>query len=190
MKRKRKALRMLLLVVAVCLVCLPLLRLGLHRMDLVRYPKKYQEIIEKWAAEYELDPHILYAVVRTESGFDPDAVSDAGARGLMQITEETFAWIKLKCAPYEEIAFDDLFDPDVNVRFGAYFISRSLERYGGDLSTAAAAYHSGWGTVDRLLEEGYSADGVTLNGYPYPQMNFYVYKINRSYDKYTQLYGE
>ena len=46
------------------------------------------------------------------------------------------------------------------------------------------------GVVDRLLEEGYSADGVTLNGYPYPQMNFYVYKINRSYDKYTQLYGE
>ena len=64
-----------------------------------------------------------------------------------------------------------------------------LDRYSGHLATAAAAYHSGVGTVDGLLgQEAYSLDGVTLDHYPYPQMRLYVKKITESYQHYSEIY--
>mgnify|MGYP000093257179 CR=1 FL=1 len=139
------------------------------------YPQRFTEYVEYYAGKYGIDPMILYAFIRTESNFDPNADSDAGARGLMQITEVTFDWIKMKIAPKESLTFDDLYDPETNIRFGSYFVSYCLDRYSGHLATAAAAYHSGVGTVDGLLgQEAYSPDGVTLDHYPYPQMRLYV----------------
>ena len=89
----------------------------------------------------------------------------------MQITEITFDWIKTKIAPDEPLTFDDLYDPEVNIRFGSYFISYCLQRYDDDLATAAAAYHSGLGTVDTLLADSqYSQDGKVLDAFPYPPL--------------------
>ena len=114
---------------------------------------------------------ILYSIIRTESNFNPQAESNVGARGLMQITEITFDWIKTKIAPDEPLTFDDLYDPEVNIRFGSYFISYCLQRYDDDLATAAAAYHSGLGTVDTLLSEStpvITQDGKVLRCFPVP----------------------
>ena len=153
------------------------------------YPQRFTEYVEYYAGKYGIDPMILYAFIRTESNFDPNADSDAGARGLMQITEVTFDWIKMKIAPTESLTFDDLYDPETNIRFGSYFVSYCLDRYSGHLATAAAAYHSGVGTVDGLLgQEAYSLDGVTLDHYPYPQMRLYVKKITESYQHYSEIY--
>ena len=153
------------------------------------YPQRFTEYVEYYAGKYGIDPMILYAFIRTESNFDPNADSDAGARGLMQITEVTFDWIKMKIAPTESLTFDDLYDPETNIRFGSYFVSYCLDRYSGHLATAAAAYHSGVGTVDGLLgQEAYSTDGVTLDHYPYPQMRLYVKKITESYQHYSEIY--
>lgn len=155
------------------------------------YPQKYSESVELWAAEYEQDPLLLYAFIRTESGFDPQAQSSVGARGLMQITEETFDWIKSQIAPDEALTFDDLYTPEVNIRFGSYYIMRCMDRYGDDVSTAAAAYHSGWGTVDGLLSDtAYSPDGHRLEVFPYRQMQNYVAKIGRAYARYRLIYRE
>ena len=108
----------------------------------------------------------------------------------MQMTEETFEWIKTKLAPEENLTFEDLYDPDCAVRFGAYYLRLCLDRYGGDVATAAAAYHSGWGTVDSLLNhEDYVGDGKTLPSFPYSRMNHYVEKILQGYKRYTELYG-
>lgn len=187
---KKKHLRILGMGILV-IVLIAVLPMGVHQFNLWRYPQKYKPFVEKWAAEYEVDPNILYAVIKTESSFDPQAESNVGARGLMQLTEETFEWAKLKSAPYEEIVFEDLYDPNTNIRFGSYFMDRCLERYEGDLATAAAAYHSGWGTVDKLLQDpAYSQDGKTLQHYPYPQMNRYVFKIQRNYNRYKNIYQE
>lgn len=154
------------------------------------YPRKYAECVEEWASLYGIDPLLVYAFIRTESGFDPRAESSVGARGLMQITEETFLWLKSKIAPEETLTFDDLYEPSVNIRFGTYYVRCSLDRYGGDIATAAAAYHSGWGTVDALRARAeYSADGLALTKFPYAQMNHYVDKIARSYQRYQELYG-
>ena len=153
-------------------------------------PQKYSASVARWAAQYGVDELLVYSVIRTESGFDANAESSVGARGLMQITEETFDWIKTKIAPDEALSFDALYDPDTNIRFGAYLLSVCLSRYGGDVSTAVAAYHSGIGLVDSLVETAeYSDDGVTLHTFPYRQMSNYVYKIGRSYAAYQRLYS-
>lgn len=159
------------------------------KIDRWEYPVEYPEYVTYYADKYGIDPFMLYAFIRTESNFNPMAESDAGARGLMQITEVTFDWIKSKIAPTEDLTFEDLYDPETNIRFGSYFVSYCLLRYQNDLATAAAAYHSGLGTVDGLLSQSeYSDDGQTLDHYPYPQMRLYVKKITDSYQRYLEIY--
>lgn len=190
-QRRRQRLRRL---VALCLavvltVCVvpPLC----NRAEQLLYPRKYEQLVEKWAATYELDPLLAYAFIRTESGFDPQATSTVDARGLMQMTEETFIWLRSKIAPDEGLLFANLYDPETSIRFGCYYLHLCMERYNGDVATAAAAYHSGWGTVDALLQmEEHSADGETLQGFPYNQMNHYVKKITSCYARYQRIYAE
>lgn len=150
-----------------------------------QYPLKYMDSVEKYSEEYNIDKYLLLSLIKTESGFDPNAVSSVGAIGLTQITEITFDWIDSKINPEEEYVFEDLYNPDISIRYSAYYISKCLERYSGDRDTAMAAYHSGWGTVDSLLEE-YETE--ILTEFPYPQMANYVYKINKAYDAYQELY--
>lgn len=146
--------------------------------------------MDKWADAYELDPLLVDAFIRTESGFDPQATSSVDARGLMQMTEETFLWLRSKIAEGEGLEFADLYDPETSIRFGCYYLHLCLNRYNGDVATAAAAYHSGWGTVDNLLQmEEHSADGETLQGFPYNQMHHYVNKITACYQVYQRLYA-
>ncbi len=175
MKKLFRLLRRLVVlacIAAVILVTLPPLA---RKADQLLYPRKYSQQVEQWAAE---------------SGFDPAATSSVDARGLMQMTEETFIWLRSKIAPDEGLTFDDLYDPAVSIRFGCYYLHLCMERYGGDVATAAAAYHSGWGTVDNLLRmEEHSSDGQTLKGFPYNQMHHYVEKITAGYAAYTRLYG-
>ena len=189
--RRPGLLRTLLAVLVVLALAATLLFTVFRRqVDTMEYPCCYNEYVEYYAGKYDIDPLILYSFIRTESNFNPNAQSNVGARGLMQITEETFDWIKLKIAPSEDLTFDDLYDPETNIRFGTYFVSYCLLRYHDDLATAAAAYHSGWGTVDNLLRmEEHSSDGQTLKGFPYNQMHHYVEKITASYAVYTRLYG-
>lgn len=181
--------RVLVVVLILALAGSVLFALFRDRINKWEYPIQYAEYVTYYADKYDIDPLMLYAFIRTESNFNPRADSDAGARGLMQITEVTFDWIKSKIAPTEDLTFEDLYDPETNIRFGSYFVSYCLLRYQDDLATAAAAYHSGWGTVDDLLAQSqYSADGKTLDHYPYPQMRLYVKKITSSYQRYQEIY--
>lgn len=186
-KPNHKKKRGFLAVVLLAILCGTIF-FGIPKAKRYFYPRTFSAEVELYGAEYGVDPLLLYAIIRTESGFDPQAESNVGARGLMQITEETFAWIKLKIAPHEAFTFDDMYSADINIRFGGYFFAKCVDRY-EDLPTAIAAYHSGWGTVDALLEnESYSSDGMTLHTFPYPQMERYVYKVTKAYDIYQTLY--
>ena len=188
--RRQKLLRTLLAVLVVLALAGTLLFTAFRRqVDTMEYPCRYSEYVEYYAGKYNIDPLILYSFIRTESNFNPNAQSNVGARGLMQITEETFDWIKSKIAPTEPLTFDDLYDPETNIRFGTYFVSYCLLRYQQDLATAAAAYHSGWGTVDDLLAQSeYSADGKTLDTIPSKDTNHYVHKVFRAVEVYYNLY--
>lgn len=170
-----------------CLGIMYLISVEKEYIESVSYPIKYREYVEKYSEVYGLDKYLVYAFIRTESSFEPSAESSVGAIGLTQITEDTFDWIKGRLCPEEEIEFTDLYDPETSVRFGAYYIYRCMDRYGGNIETAAAAYHSGWTTVDTLLREQKSE---FLVDFPYPQMKNYVHKISKAYEKYKEIYLE
>ena len=188
-RRRKRRLRLLIL----CLLALVLLVAAphlWHRAEQLLYPRKYEQLVDQWAQIYNLDPLLVDAFIRTESGFDSAATSSVDARGLMQMTEETFIWLRSKIAPDEGLVFANLYDPETSIRFGCYYLHLCMERYNGDVATAAAAYHSGWGTVDALLQiEEHSSDGETLQGFPYNQMNHYVKKITSGYANYQRIYA-
>lgn len=192
-RRRRKNRRLAPLVLTLLLLLIVGAGIALtqqEKIEEMEYPQRYSEYVEYYAEKYGLDPLLLYTFIRTESNFKAEAQSSVDARGLMQITEITFDWIKSSIAPQEELTFEDLYDPETNIRFGSYFLAYCLKRYDYDVSTAAAAYHSGWGTVDELLaQEEYSQNGRTLDDFPYRNMRQYVKKINDAYRRYQEIYA-
>lgn len=153
------------------------------------YPQKYNEYVEKYGVEYGVDLPLIYAVIRTESGFDPNAVSEDNAKGLMQITEPTFDWITVHL-PVEERAevHDVLFDPELNIRYGVYLLSYLLKEFEHQ-EVALAAYHAGRGiTNEWLADPDYSEDGETLSKIPYADTAHYVEKVMKNYCYYLKIY--
>lgn len=151
------------------------------------YPLDYIETVDQYAEEYSVPRVLLFAVIHTESGFQPDAVSSAGAMGLMQITPETFHWLQTKTG--ETLPDEALFVPETAIRYGALFYSLLLTEFDNDWFTAVAAYHAGRGQVNIWLSNPeYSADGKTLDTIPSKDTNHYVHKVLQTVEVYYNLY--
>lgn len=152
------------------------------------YPKQYEEHVEKYSKEYDIDKYLVYAVIQTESKFDPNAVSDAGAIGLMQIMEETAA----ECNEKENFGYNipqDLKDPEVNIHIGCYYLSRLLDIFDDNKELALIAYNGGMGNVKKwLVDEDYADGEGGLNITPYKETNDYVDKVLKSYKRYREIY--
>ena len=152
------------------------------------YPKKYSDYVELYAEQYDIPPHMLYAVIKTESGFDSAAVSNKGAVGLMQFMPDTFDWLTNEML-FEHLADGMRYDPETSVRYGAWLLSHLYKRY-GDWSVALAAYNAGIGTVDKWLEDPEYADGEGgLKAIPYRETRNYVKKVTKAQATYDRLYG-
>lgn len=102
--------------------------------------RSFDDLILSAASRYGVDPALVKAVVQTESGFDPNAVSHAGAKGLMQLMDATA----------RGLGVNDVFDPAQNIDGGTRFLSYLLRKYDGQVMPALAAYNAGPGRVDRL----------------------------------------
>lgn len=151
------------------------------------YPMDYSREIDKYAEEYSVPRVLLYAVIHTESGFDKDAVSSAGALGLTQITPDTFHWLQTKTG--ESLPDEALYEPETAVRYCALFYSLLLSEFDNDWGTAVAAYHAGRGQVNSWLKNPeYSADGKTLSTIPTKDTNHYVNKVLKAVEIYYNLY--
>ena len=118
----------------------------------VRYPLRYEGIVLAHARNYDLPPTLLAAVIYTESKFDAGARSDAGAVGLMQLLPETARGIAVRTGGGGFVV-SDLLDPEINVRYGSWYLRNLLDRY-DDVRTALAAYHAGQGNVDAWRRAG------------------------------------
>ncbi len=150
------------------------------------YPKQYSELIETTAEDFGIEKPLLYALIKSESGFDNEAVSSVGAKGLTQITPETFQWLQTKTG--ENRSVDDLFDPEISVYYGAYFLNMLIEEF-EDTETALTAYHAGRGIVNQWLNDPrYSEDGKTLDTIPYNDTAAYVEKVMKNCEKYRSIY--
>lgn len=153
------------------------------------HPIGYDSYVEKYSAEYGIDKYLVYAVIKTESSYDPKAVSNVGARGLMQIMEETFDWIKFRMGD-EETEYSDMFDPEKNIRYGCFLLGFLYEEF-GNIDAAMSAYHAGRGAVNSWLSDSrYSRDGVHLDKIPIRDTAHYVDKINSAMQTYIRLYDK
>ena len=145
-----------------------------------RYPLEYEHVIRAYAAQRDLDPALVAAVVYAESRFDPNVRSSAGAIGLMQILPETGEFIARSTGGTEFVEAD-LRDPDLNVRYGTWLLRHLLDRYDGDVETALAAYHAGPTNVDEWRRNG--------GGIAFPETQAYVDEVQRVAKIYRRAYG-
>ena len=187
MKFSKRLWRSGVLLAALLVAAAVLLRLGYNRFQRSVYPLRYSELVEENAKENGLEPALVYAVIRAESSFDPDARSRAGALGLMQMMPETFDWLQQQSGT--RYAEQDLLRPEVNIRFGCRFLSMMMRKY-GVRRTALCAYNAGSGAVDSWLgDPQISSDGKNLSHIPYPETANYVGAVEQNYDKYKKLYN-
>ena len=163
---------------------------GYQKLMRTLYPLKYSEWIYQYAQENHLPVSLVFAVIKCESSFDPDAKSSAGAIGLMQITPPTFDWAKSKYGTDDNLGDSDLYDPETNIRYGTFLIRLHYEEF-GDYETAMAAYHAGRGIVgDWLGSSEYSEDGKTLLSIPYADTEQYVERVMKTQKTYEKLYPD
>ncbi|MBE6874795.1 lytic transglycosylase domain-containing protein [Ruminococcus sp.] len=156
------------------------------------YPTDYEEYVLKYSEEFEVDPVLIFSVIKVESNFQPRATSNVGARGLMQLMSDAYDWVKFRLDDDSE-SFDDMYDPEINIKYGSYYLSFLMERYDGSIDLTAAAYHCGMGLVDSWLEDGtISAENFDVNDIPEEndQTSHYVNKINDAYSAYKELLEE
>jgi peptidoglycan lytic transglycosylase len=145
-----------------------------------RYPLEYEQIVRAHARNYDLDPTLLAAVIYAESRFDPNVESTAGAVGLMQLLPETAKGIALRTGGASFVVAD-LRDPEVNVRYGSWYLDHLRDHYDGDMRLALAAYHAGQGSVDRWLADD--------SGIAFPETRAYVDEVERVRRMYARAYG-
>jgi soluble lytic murein transglycosylase len=157
------------------------------KFEKLNYPQKYTDYVEKAAQDYSLDPALIYAVIRTESNFDPTAQSEAGAYGIMQVMPSSFEWLMEKRDTVGEYTAEDLFDPEVCIDYGSYLLKFFYDYYGTE-QCAVAAYNAGFVVSDWLEDSAYSSDGKTLDEIPYPETSSYVSKVETAKQKYIELY--
>lgn len=163
------------------------LRLAWLHFYKAAFPVKYEAVVLEQSALAGLDPALLFAVIRTESGFDPLAESHIPARGLMQITQETFEWIRYRIGDSESVTYDDMFDPETNIRYGAQLL-RILEDEFGSEGGSLSAYHMGWGTVQGWLNNPEYSENAKLTGIPSATARRYIAKVVYMEEIYNKLY--
>ena len=143
------------------------------------YPLPYQQIVRGHARNYSLDPALLAAVIYQESKFKADARSDSGAIGLMQLLPATAKGIALHTGG-TRFRVEDLYEPEINVRYGAWYLRHLMRKY-GDEQTALAAYNAGQDNVDRWRRAG--------RGIQFSETRAYVKRVEELKKIYRRAYG-
>jgi soluble lytic murein transglycosylase len=150
----------------------------------VTLPLRHDDIIRQQAAEKDLDPALIAAVINAESGFDTHARSSAGARGLMQVTPETAQAIADESGGVT-FEVDDLEIPQINISYGAYHLRELLDTYGGNEIAALAAYNAGSGNVDK-----WGGAELQMDGIRFPETRAYVENVLDKREEYRQNYAD
>ena len=151
------------------------------------FPSKHSDIINKYCEEFDVSPYLVMALIKAESNFDKNAVSHAGAKGLMQLTDETFEYCTNVLGT--DFSSEEIFNPDANISAGVWYLSHLIEKYDGNIINAVAAYNAGAANVDKWLSDNsLSPDGKTLSDIPYGETKRHCEKIKAYSKLYKFLY--
>jgi soluble lytic murein transglycosylase len=174
----RRVIALALLVVTVG-VAVTYLRTGTPGwFDRLRYPLSYEQIVRGHARNYRLDPALLAAVIYQESKFQADAKSSSGAIGLMQLRPDTAKGIAIRTGG-SRFRIEDLYNPEINIRYGSWYLRHLLNKY-GDERTALAAYNAGQRNVDTWRAEG--------GGIRFSETRAYVERVEHLKGVYRRAY--
>ena len=175
---------------AVAVILVLVLRGGYHTLMRSTYELAHQETVMAACEDFDVEPALVYAIMRTESKFNENALSSADAMGLMQVTEISLEWLQYRSDEFKAYTVDQLYDPVINIRCGVYMLSLLEEQFESE-QAVIAAYNAGIGIVQEWLQdEAYSSDGVTLHTVPYDETRAYIERVQDAkaiYEDYYQL---
>lgn len=152
------------------------------------FPIQYNQSVIKYSTKYNVDPYIIYSIIRVESKFNPYAKSNKGASGLMQITPQTGEYI---AALLNIDMFDEslLYNPDFNIQLGCFYFSKLYSDFNADINCALAAYNGGSGNVTKWISTNDAGEKfLDVNKIPFSETKNYVLRVKKTYNIYKFLY--
>jgi soluble lytic murein transglycosylase len=158
-----------------------------HAVNEVVLPLRHEDIIRQQAHEKRLDPALVAGVIYTESRFR-DQTSNAGAKGLMQLTPDTARFVE-HLSGGSTFQVSDLSSPQVNIAYGTYYLRYLLDRYGDNESLALAAYNGGEGNVDRWVNAArQKGQALSIDAIPFGETRAYVRAVQSAARQYRRSY--
>jgi len=157
---------------------------------LLAYPQGYWDHIQTYSRKYGQDPYFIAAIIREESQFSPEALSPAGARGLMQVMPATGEWVAqtIKLPGFDRAK---LFESEMGINIGTWYISHLMKRFKNDPLLVAASYNAGPEAVAGWISKnGYTSErDLFVEAIPFAETRGYVKKVLRNYAEYRRIYG-
>ncbi len=154
------------------------------------FPIKHKDYVMEYSKKYKLDVYWVLAVIKAESNFRHDAVSNKDAQGLMQLTPETAKWVAERMG-MKDFNIDMLKDPKINIEMGCWYLNDLKTEFKNNIDLVLAAYNGGRGNVQKWLKnQEHSKDGKNLSNIPFKETDKYVKKVKLNYKIYKFLYGK
>ena len=158
-------------------------------LERATHPNDFKSYVKTYASEYNIPEYVIFAVIETESGFDKNAESSVGARGLMQMMPSTFEWLTGPEHLGERLDADRLFEPEISIKYGTYYLNYLYKKFDYNWNNVFAAYNGGEGNVAEWLEDEKYSDGQgNLTKIPFAETERYVKKVNDNIEIYKKLY--
>ena len=153
------------------------------------FPIKYNKYVDKYSMKYGVDPFLVYAMIKAESGFDSDAVSHKKAIGLMQIIEKTGFWAAEEIG-MQGFSVEELYNPEVNIHIGCWYLDNLMKEFNGNLDLVIAAYNGGSGNVKKWINnKQIDENNVLIDNIPFGETKRYVKRVKLYTKIYKKLYG-
>lgn len=153
------------------------------------YPYPYQELVSEYADLYNVDSALVAGVILGESKFELSAKSHKGATGLMQLMPDTAKWIAEQLDD-TQFSVEELRDPEINIRYGTWYLSSLQKEFKGNEILMLAAYNAGRGNVKHWMQQyEWTMDFSDASQIPFKETREYVIKVLRYRDGYYRLYG-
>ena len=187
--KKQKATLIVLAMIALCLIITSVTVFWILPVVLrARFRLAHVDLIKQYSEEYDLDPALVCAVIYTESSFKENATSRVGAKGLMQIMPQTGQ--EIADALGEPFSEEMLYDPEVSIRYGCYYLREQLDRFDQNEAVTLAAYNAGPHRAQLWISE-YGLDSKGHIRYiPFGETDRYVDKVLQVRENYANLYAK
>lgn len=148
------------------------------------YPQRYGDLVRLNAHRYNLDANLIFALIKAESNFNPRAGSLRGAKGLMQVMDETGFWAA-KDLKIEDFTIDDLYDPGINMAIGCWYLNWLMEHFEGDRDKVLAAYNAGNNMVRDWID---NTDSWCVDSIPFKETKVFILRVKEFLNMYEKLY--